>query len=67
VRNRPSYDSVTNTAFEGLSLYLSSPSWWPYDEDESGDSREPSETVHDYRVIPDRVGCSCAARYLPAA
>jgi hypothetical protein len=65
--NRPSHDSTTTTALDGLSLSLSK-QWIPYDEEDlSGDFLEPPEIVP-IRVIraPDRE-CGCVLLYGRAA
>jgi hypothetical protein len=42
--NRPSHDSTTTTALDGLSLTLSR-QWIPYDEDSAGDYYESPEAA----------------------
>jgi hypothetical protein len=63
--NRPSHDSTTTTALDGLSLSLSR-HWIPYQEDQYGDYWEPLETAP-RGATQDREGCGCVPGYCLAA
>jgi hypothetical protein len=64
--NRPSHDSTTHTALDGLSLTLSR-HWSPYQEDQFGDYRESLEPTPTGGVTQDSEGCGCVPRYRFAA
>jgi hypothetical protein len=67
--NRPSHDSTTTTALDGLSLSLSK-HWIRHQEDQCGDFWELSDTA---LVLPapgptrKGAGCGCAGWYTVAA
>ena len=58
---RPTRNSTATTTFEGPSIALTA-HWFPYEEDESGDFREPLN-LPPVRTIcgtsHKRVGCGC--------
>jgi hypothetical protein len=67
--NRPSHDSTTATALDGLSLPPTA-HWFPYMEDQFGDVAEPPEAalVSANRRAPHVCGsCSSVSRYVRAA
>jgi hypothetical protein len=67
--NRPSQDSITTTALEGLSLSLSK-HWVRYQEDQAGDfweSPDLASVLMGRRATRDCVGCGCVPRYVDAA
>jgi len=69
VGSRPSPNSTTATATESLSLPPTA-HWFPYEEDEFGDSFEPPERVplsESHRANRARVDCGCVPLYGLAA